>query len=161
MNAYQTKKNAGFTIIEVVLVLAIVGLIFLIVFLAVPALQKGTRDTQRRQDMSRMMSQIANFQANNNGNVPPANSTALSDFMTRYLTAGGTEKFSDPLTGTDYTLQAGTGGTIPANIAFGTVYYYVGYKCNGEALAAVSGGSNRSVAVVTPLERGGLYCQNN
>lgn len=49
MNSIQNIKNTkGFTIIEVVLVLAIAGLIFLMVFIALPALQRGQRDTQRR-----------------------------------------------------------------------------------------------------------------
>lgn len=49
-NKNLTKK--GFTIIEVVLVLAIAGLIFLMVFLALPALQRSQRDTQRKQDVA-------------------------------------------------------------------------------------------------------------
>ena len=52
MNQTTTKK--GFTIIEVVLVLAIAGLIFLMVFLALPALQRSQRDTQRKNDISRL-----------------------------------------------------------------------------------------------------------
>jgi hypothetical protein cdiviTM7_02704 len=40
------QKN-GFTIIEVVLVLAVAGLIFLMVFLALPALQRSQRDTRK------------------------------------------------------------------------------------------------------------------
>ena len=50
MNATKNKEK-GFTIIEVVLVLAIAGLIFLMVFIARPALQRGQRDTQRRDDV--------------------------------------------------------------------------------------------------------------
>ena len=71
MITQQNKK--GFTIIEVVLVLAIAGLIFLMVFVALPALQRGQRDSQRRSDVSRFMSQINSFQTNNNGRVPAAN----------------------------------------------------------------------------------------
>ncbi len=37
MNAQQTENKKGFTIIEVVLVLAIAALIFLMVFIALPA----------------------------------------------------------------------------------------------------------------------------
>ena len=48
----RTKK--GFTIIEVVLVLAIAGLIFLMVFIALPQLQRAQRDTQRRNDLARV-----------------------------------------------------------------------------------------------------------
>ncbi len=68
------KKNqgdlGGFTIIEVVLVLAIAGLIFLMVFIALPALQRSQRDTQRRSDLSRVASQITQYQTNNNGKLP-------------------------------------------------------------------------------------------
>ena len=43
------KSNQGFTIIEVMIVLAIAGLILLIVFLAVPALQRNGRNTTKKQ----------------------------------------------------------------------------------------------------------------
>ena len=52
------------------LVLAIAGLIFLMVFLALPALQRSQRDTQRRDDLARFTSQIAQYQTNNRGRVP-------------------------------------------------------------------------------------------
>ena len=43
----RTKKHrSGFTIIEIMIVLAIAGLIMLIVFLAVPALQRASRNTR-------------------------------------------------------------------------------------------------------------------
>lgn len=41
LNKNQNLTKKGFTIIEVVLVLAIAGLIFLMVFLALPALQRS------------------------------------------------------------------------------------------------------------------------
>ena len=66
----QIKTKKGFTIIEVVLVLAIAGLIFMMVFLALPALQRSQRDTQRRDDMARFAAQIAQYQTNNRGTVP-------------------------------------------------------------------------------------------
>jgi prepilin-type N-terminal cleavage/methylation domain-containing protein len=40
-NIYKQKRQQGFTIIEVLIVLAIAALILLIVFLAVPALQRN------------------------------------------------------------------------------------------------------------------------
>ncbi len=60
----------GFTIIEVVLVLAIAGLIFLMVFLALPTLQRAQRDSERRTAVGRMTAQIQQFQTNNNGRIP-------------------------------------------------------------------------------------------
>lgn len=68
------KKNdsdlGGFTIIEVVLVLAIAGLIFLMVFIALPALQRAQRDTQRRDDLARVSTALTQYQTNNNGRLP-------------------------------------------------------------------------------------------
>lgn len=58
------NSKEGFTIIEVVLVLAIAGLIFLMVFVALPALQRSQRDTQRRNDMSRVDTSLVQWQTN-------------------------------------------------------------------------------------------------
>jgi prepilin-type N-terminal cleavage/methylation domain-containing protein len=71
----MTKKSnvnsrKGFTIIEVALVLAIAGLIFMMVFIALPALQRSQRDTQRSNDMSRVSTALNNFAANNRGKIP-------------------------------------------------------------------------------------------
>lgn len=59
------KTKRGFTIIEVVLVLAIAGLIFLMVFVALPALQRSQRDTRRREDMARVNNALVQYQTNN------------------------------------------------------------------------------------------------
>lgn len=66
----EPVERGGFTIIEVVLVLAIAGLIFLMVFIALPALQRSQRDTQRRDDMARVTEAITKYQTNNNGRLP-------------------------------------------------------------------------------------------
>ena len=60
----------GFTIIEVVLVLAVAGLIFLMIFLALPALQRSQRDIARKQDYSTIAAAIQAYKANNKGEFP-------------------------------------------------------------------------------------------
>jgi prepilin-type N-terminal cleavage/methylation domain-containing protein len=52
------KKEKGFTLIEIVLVLAIAGLLLVIVFLAVSGAQKSRRDTQRKNDNARLLAQV-------------------------------------------------------------------------------------------------------
>jgi len=59
----RQPKQRGFTIIEVALVLAIAGLIFLVVFLALPALQNSQKDTARRQDVARVISALQAYEA--------------------------------------------------------------------------------------------------
>lgn len=48
----------GFTIVEVVLVLAIAGLIFIMIFLGLPVLQRSQRNEQRKRDMGEIAGAI-------------------------------------------------------------------------------------------------------
>lgn len=79
MAKQNINSKKGFTIIEVVLVLAIAGLIFLMVFVALPALQRSQRDTARRNDLARVDTSLVQYQTNNqgtnNGSNLPFNST--------------------------------------------------------------------------------------
>ncbi len=76
----QTKDQDGFTIIEVLIVLAIAGLIMLIVFLAVPALQRNARNTAIKSDASHLATAVNDFISNNGGTLPvPANATTIFD----------------------------------------------------------------------------------
>src|SRR6266567_4574959 len=79
------ERNQGFTIIEVLIVLAIAGLIMLIVFLAVPALQRNSRNTSRKNDTARIATAIGNFVSNNNGTAP---TDTLADLGTILIDAG-------------------------------------------------------------------------
>ena len=77
-----TKRYSqhGFTIIEVALVLAIAGLIFLVVFLALPALQNSQKDTARKQDVGRVVSALQQYEADNGGSL--SSLTAPKDYST-------------------------------------------------------------------------------
>ena len=70
MKVRQRKNQQGFTIIEVVLVLAIAGLIFLMVFVALPAFQRAQRNLRRKEDIDRFLSAIIDYQGNNRGRLP-------------------------------------------------------------------------------------------
>jgi prepilin-type N-terminal cleavage/methylation domain-containing protein len=66
-NQQLRKKTEGFTIIEVLIVLAIAGLIMLIVFLAVPALRRNQQNNQMRSEASRVLTGATEFESNANG----------------------------------------------------------------------------------------------
>ena len=72
MTTKLRKRSEGFTIIEVLIVLAIAGLILLIVFLAVPAMQRNSRNTQRRNDAAGLLGAVNEWSTNNNGGMPTA-----------------------------------------------------------------------------------------
>lgn len=69
-------RKTGFTIIEVALVLAIAGIIFAATFIALPGLWTSQRDSARREDMMSFVTDLKNFQTNNNrGDLPGSTSS--------------------------------------------------------------------------------------
>lgn len=157
MNKTIQKEAKGFTIIEVVLVLAIAGLIFLVVFLALPALQRSQRDTQRKSDLGRMMSQVTAYTSNNQGALPTNWSTFESNYMTN-----GNQSFSDPQTSSSYTItQQATLPSTPPAPAAGNIYVYLTATCGGANGVQASTGGARQFAAVIFQEQGSYYCQNN
>ena len=87
----------GFTIIETSLVIAIGGLILLMVFVALPALQRQQRDTSRRESVSRVISEIKNYQTHNRGALP-ALSAVQGDEIVEWSesgTSGNGDSWSD------------------------------------------------------------------
>jgi len=79
------KKNyqSGFTIIEVLIVLAIAGLIMVAVFTAVPALQRSARNSSQKGAASQIMASFSAYVANHNGTLPKNDTTvqtAAADF---------------------------------------------------------------------------------
>lgn len=159
MNSQHKDNQKGFTIIEVVLVLAIAGLIFLMVFIALPALQRSQRDTQRRDDVSRFISQLSSYATNNRGAIPAATAVKISSgtdsFAEQYLKRSDGE-FQDPQSGENYTFSYGADGTATTSQM---VYGGPNTECDGENI--VTGGGQRSTAVKVQLEGSGSFCQDN
>lgn len=136
------KNNKGFTIIEVLIVLAIAGLILLIVFLAVPALQRNSRNTQRRSDASKLLGAVTEWSNNNNGNMPATaaeTSAALANAKLGILGGAGAVTWGN----------AWAAGVDQAVIA-------VNYKCNGNTAVTAQ---NRAAAVLYRTETGGGNAQ--
>ena len=65
------NSKKGFTIIEIMIVLALASLILLIVFLAVPAMQRNARNTNRNKDIVSLAQALYQARANRN-DLPPA-----------------------------------------------------------------------------------------
>lgn len=162
------NKQSGFTIIEVVLVLAIASLIFLIVFLALPQLQKSRRDTQRKSDVAKVMGYLEKYASNSSGAYPP--NLADPTFVNSYIATD--PELKDPSTGVTYVTGFTTteetnpdwtsggktagknGGTVPA----GLMAYSRNAYCVGDHSEAADG--NARVALMIKLESG-QYCVDN
>jgi prepilin-type N-terminal cleavage/methylation domain-containing protein len=66
-----SQSQAGFTIVETLIVLAIAGFILLLVFDAIPALNRSGRNNQRRQDVQTVLRAVSQYELNNSGDFPP------------------------------------------------------------------------------------------
>lgn len=162
MKKLNRKSSEGFTIIEVMIVLAIAGLIMLIVFLAVPALQRNSRNTQRKSDASHLMGLVSEYMSNHNGQVPtgfsynatpPAGTVGLANenFSAFSFSAASLPSIT--------TVDATHSYNAPT-AALDTGYVYYGVNCNNNSPAA--GGGSRSAAVLFYVEPGTtLQCVGN
>lgn len=155
------KNKQGFTIIEVVLVLAIAALIMLMVFIALPALQRSQRDTQRKDDVSRLQAAISSYTSNNRGKSPfgPAadGGSNTETFINNYLRVEG-ELFQDPQ-GEDYEFVPKLGAADDAPAGSGQIAVHGGGKCqDGEDAGDSSISGARSGALRIRLESGGVHC---
>ncbi|MEI6053927.1 MAG: type II secretion system protein [Candidatus Saccharibacteria bacterium] len=157
----SNKKLKGFTIIEVVLVLAIAGLIFLMVFIALPALQRSQKDTQRKNDLSRIMTQLTNYESNNRGEFPDDLISGDLSFVENYLggvdnvTSGG--DYKDPKTGTGYVFKPDLDVS-----GVGQVGYKKGAICGTDGAADETNASDRQYMLIMKLEgQNAPYCVDN
>ena len=169
MNKLTKQKERGFTIIEVVLVLAIAALILLMVFLALPALQRGQRDTQRKDDVARLTSAVQNYQSGARGKLP----TNWGNFVDDYMVKNG-DGFADPSSTVDKYVLVGinnvstyNGSSVHFDDTRNNIYYNLGGSCGDGQTPVLNSGSPagssdaRKVVFIKPLEGGGIMCQSN
>jgi prepilin-type N-terminal cleavage/methylation domain-containing protein len=147
MTNKNLKRDDGFTIIEVLIVLAIAGLIMLIVFLAVPALQRNARNTSRKSDASSLASALSEYINNNDGQLPASCTGAACPFIQNWKPGFYT---ASNVTYTDNTSGGATLGA-PSSDNIGVASYMT---CAGTA-ATSTNASSRSVAIVYNVETGG------
>ena len=178
----SSKSKKGFTIIEVVLVLAIAGLIFLMVFIALPALQRSQRNTQRGDDLSRILTAVNSYQSNNNGKLPfrveGTDLTIDSNFVSRYIddkceTTDGEEytacvdQFTDPdgtIYGFSYEANLDedvTDVAVEGETMDHIFHVYTNATCGDTEGTVDAGSGERQVAIVYWMEGGAISCNDN
>ena len=181
-------NSNGFTIIEVALVLAIAGLIFMMMFIALPALQRQQRNTARKENINALITSIKKYQTNNRGTLPgtsdtlpttasydasyngAANKTTWKGFLRNYMENGFNDPSGNPYKlriiscGTNKTDAVCTSAANAVNATFPndyTIFVITEAKCSGnENTGALKASNPRRVAILYKLEGSGLYCAN-
>ena len=150
----QELKQKGFTIIEVVLVLAIAALIFLMVFIALPALNRNARDQSRKTVQGKVVSAIGTY-ATNHRNQQYTNVTDLAPYLdvTQPGSAGNT------LDNVDGYILEGANSFSAEAVTQDKITLIKGSKCNTNG-DGVADGSSRNVAVLIRMENAdAIVCQ--
>ncbi len=150
MKSKQLKEEKGFTIIEVLIVLAIAGLIMLVVFLAVPALQRNSRNTQRTSDVSLISSAVNECLNNRNGRIASCNTTA--QISPTYIDASATGTTLRQLRTIVFSTSFPADNAAIAHVAMGTGTT-PGWKCTADGGDVTqTGASPRAIAVLYKTE---------
>lgn len=66
----RTAPQGGFTVIEMLVVLAIASFILSVVLMAIPALQRNSRNSARRDDVQIVLQALSRYALNNSANFP-------------------------------------------------------------------------------------------
>lgn len=159
MKIRQNQK--GFTLIEVVLVLAIGGLIFLLAFLAFQQVSTNRRDTQRRNDAGSVISELQNAagdgavvdsQTKLTGGAAAASApTGSASFLSVYM--GGAKK--GPQANYTFSYVAAPATAAVQTVATDTIVVSRGAKCTPNTSNSLTPQSG-AYAVIVGLEKGAV-----
>lgn len=173
MNTATSQK--GFSIIEVVLVLAIAGLIFLMVFIALPAVQRSQRDSARQTEVGTVVSAIGTHQSANNGRLP-STAAALAKVITGKDSSAsdgsgelesGAKLYFHGTHETAFTANLDAAPAADSVITMDEITVVRGAKCVTNEDGGFDGlerGSARQAAVLAVQEignTGAIYCKNS
>lgn len=180
----QNNKEHGFSIIEVSIVLALVGLIMLIIFLIIPQFTRTRRNTERKQQTNYIASQLETYSSNSSDVYPGDGVSGIDDercmFMQTYLKSGACtldstkncQLSSETLFSVCYHNRKGTHDYISD---FDEISIEPGHWCNVDGPddpatlvidnPIISGGNNdnnlNNYAVWTRIEGGSVFCVDN
>ncbi len=147
-------SSKGFTIIEVLIVLAIAGLILLIVFLAVPALQRNSRNTQRKNDVSSVLAALSEYQNNHNGQLPTG---CLGSSPTCFVKDVPMTMFDNNTNKVAFSNVAPVTPDLLTPRGADLLQITTGAKCSnsGDGSATTAGAGRRNIVVLFGLETAG------
>lgn len=145
MRKLNLKDNKGFTIIEVLIVLAIVGLIMLVIFLAVPALRRNSQNNSIKNAANNSASAYTEISSNKGGAVLTA---AQNTNVYGAANLSGTDITAVSISATPPTAQ-----TQPTS--FQNIWFVTAAKCSSQdTIPAAGSGSTREVVEIYYLKSG-------
>ncbi|MDB5161858.1 MAG: integral rane protein [Candidatus Saccharibacteria bacterium] len=116
------------------------GIIFLMVFISLPALQSSQRDTSSKNDLSMLSSAITSYSTNNRGALPSDDEFTSGSFVSSNLDSYFDKKI-----------------VVSGEPSTDSILFVRGVKCDEDGGATGA----RYYSLKTLLENGSVYCQSN
>lgn len=154
------KKQSGFTIVELLIVIVVIGILATLVIVTFTGIQKKARDSQRQTDINAANSQISAFYTSY-GFYPNRADLLSSSFRSTYLKGLDPESLKDP-----------KGGDIQAT-SDATHYGYSATNSSGGTCATVAttiptdpttppaDNGCDTYTITATLESGGTFSKNS
>ncbi len=164
----QLRKESGFTIIELLIVIAIIGILATLVLTNFQGAQAKGRDTVRKNDINSVYQKLEEFY-NENGGYPDGNLDGTVAIGVNGATVASTDPVfpgidAGALTDADNVGITYTGGFItgttaptPAPGPTGGEYVYAAYGCTTAGAQAPVGATCQKYVLAANLEKESQY----
>ncbi len=170
-----TEPGDGFTIIETLIVLALAGIILLILFLSIPALNRTHRNYNRKNAVNYVAGELDSYY-DIFGTYPLSGTGPANDKRTSFVNGlknGGPTKFYDLRYTDNHSSHEYPYDTGAPEDALDEISIEPGHKCNRSSgvgpgdtdypLEAANGGDAdfKAYVIWTQLENAPIYCVDN
>lgn len=141
------QRQSGFTIVELLIVIVIIGILATLVIVTFSGVQQRARDSERKTDINAIAGQLEAFYATN-GFYPPAADIVSGTFRSANEIRIDDKAFADPSNASDKTFTA---GVAPDTAVIPRKYYYDA-KTEAGAACTTAGDKCASYTVSVTLE---------
>lgn len=139
-------SNRGFTIVELLIVIVVIGILAALVIVTYTGIQQKARDTERKTDINAIHGQVEAFYAQN-GSYPALAEVNTASWRTANMKGLDAAALQDP---------KGSSQALAATPS-GTAYGYAVFQTDGTTACTTAAADCAVYTLTANLEAGGTY----